>query len=519
MLDHHIQSELTNATWHFNAKRYTDAELIYKGILQRIPMQPDALFMLGAIAEIVGQPQKAVWFGQGAVNSCPNRAEFWNGLGAWHRQNGEIALAVYAFQRAVELAPAIAEYHSNLIFTAHYLYNFDEVTSECLRWESAHGQVKRCQHQERKPGKIRIGYVSHDLGMHSVSFFLLPLLRNHDRSRFHITCFAGPQDDDVTKRLKDKVDEWLVIEGVPDKAVSRLIRNKGIDILVDLSGHTAHNRLTLFAHKPAPVQVSWLGFPGPTGLSAIDFRITDHAADPLPGGSENLIRLPSTAWCFEPLSGSPPVATLPAIANGYVTFGCLSHISKISPLCMEMWALILNLCPNSRLILKSSSFRSSEVMLRFKNWFFDLGIDGDRIDFLPDTKEPLDHILTYNHIDIALDTFPYTGTTTTCEALWMGVPVVSLCGQHHISRVGHSLLNSLGAGGLSVATAEEYVATAVDLASDVERLAGARADLRQQMQSSAIMDGAAFARGVEAAMMDAIRILDDRTGCITRPSS
>jgi predicted O-linked N-acetylglucosamine transferase (SPINDLY family) len=290
---------------------------------------------------------------------------------------------------------------------------------------------------------------------------------------------------------------------MPDAEAADLIRADEIDVLVDLAGHSNGNRLMVFARKPAPVQVTYLGYPGTTGLSAIDYRITDAFADP-PGmteghHSEKLIRLAGCAWCYGPDSQNVPSES-PATQSGVVTFGCFNNLAKVNDRTLGLWARILDAVPGSRLLLKSIGFLSMDARRRVRESLCSQsGIGEERLDIRGPEDSHESHLALYREMDIALDTFPYHGTTTTCEALWMGVPVVTLAGRTHVSRVGVSLLTNVGLPELIAESEDDYVRMAVELARDVERLVSYRSNLRDGMLGSQLLDAPSFAREIEGA--------------------
>ncbi|MEM8829299.1 MAG: hypothetical protein AAGE96_08080, partial [Cyanobacteria bacterium P01_G01_bin.19] len=317
-----------------------------------------------------------------------------------------------------------------------------------------------------------------------------------------VFCYANNrQADGVTRRLQQLADGWREIHHLSDRSVAELIVQDEIDILVDLSGHTFGNRLGIFAYKPAPIQISYLGYPNTTGLTTIDYRLTDAYADP-PGitehlYSEKLVRMPHF-MCYQPPSNTPEIKALPAIANGYITFGSFNNLAKITPQTLDCWIEILQQVPNSRLFLKARSLQDSATCDRLYQTFQDAGISRDRLQLLSWTASSQEHLNSYNRVDIALDTFPYHGTTTTCEAMWMGVPVVSLAGNTHVSRVGVSLLSSVGLTEFIATSTEDYCHKAVALAKDIPKLAQIRQNLRSQIESSPLTGGKAFVRFLES---------------------
>jgi predicted O-linked N-acetylglucosamine transferase (SPINDLY family) len=431
-----------------------------------------------------------------------------NNLGNILLEQGRLEEAADIYRQADARAPALTDAYSNLLFSLNYLADLDADALYAAHREfgARHAAAETMPHgNDRDAARpLRIGYVSADFKRHSVSYFIEPLLQAHDRSRFSIYCYAVlAREDDVTARLQSHADAWRDITALDDAAAAAMIRADEIDILVDLSGHTGGNRLTLFAMKPAPVQVSWLGYPNTTGLAAIDYRITDARADP-PGEadrlhSETLVRLPRTFLCYRPSPDSPPVKGLPAIASGHVTFGSFNNLSKVTPQVLALWARILAELPDARLLLKSKPLSDAALRERVLSRFAELGVDPGRVTLSGVLAAASDHLDLYNQIDIGLDPFPYNGTTTTCEALWMGVPVLTLAGDRHAGRVGDSLLGAVGLEELVAPDQQAYVDKAVALAGDLERLAALRAGLRPRMQQSPLCDETGYTRELEAA--------------------
>ncbi len=462
----------------------------------------NALRECGRLVDAEGAYRQALFF-------RPDYAHARSNLALALEDMGRADDALVEHRRAVATASNDAAIHSNLILSLHHQPDVDAeaILQECRRWNARHAEPLRAAanlpSRDRSPDRVlRIGYVSPDLRRHPVANFLLPLLEAHDRRRVHVTCYAtGTKADDVTARLRAASDAWVLLAG-PDPVAAERIRDDRIDLLVDLSGHTGGHRLRLFALRPAPVQVTALGHPGTTGVDAIDARWTDDRVDPHglePAASERPMRVASGAWCFAPLEDGPEPGELPARSRGHVTFGSFNAVKRIGGPTLDLWLRLLRDLPASRMLLKSRSFRDPEVVRRFRDVFAGGGIASSRIDLLPDEPSAFDHLRTYDRVDIALDPFPHHGTTTTCEALWMGVPVITLAGRTHASRVGASLLAAVGLSSLVAGTPAEYVGHAARLAGDLDSLAAMRAGLRERMRSSPLMDAARFARGVEAA--------------------
>lgn len=347
--------------------------------------------------------------------------------------------------------------------------------------------------------RLRIGYVSADFRRHAMSDFLLPLLDHHDPARVEVYCYSNtPVSDGITRRCEELAPHWRDIVALPDAAAEDLIRREEIDILIDLSGHTSGNRLRLFARKPAPVQVTYLGYPGTTGLAQMDYRITDALADP-PGPSEahyreKLLRLPHSLWCFAPPLQMPEVGPLPASAAGQITFGSLNSAFKLTPHLVALWSRLLVALPESKLVL--AGVPAGPPRARISREFDTNGVDPRRLEF--HGFLPWEEFWALHHrIDIALDSFPSNGGATSCETLWMGVPLVNLAGEAFLSRAGLSILTTVGLPELVAHSPDEYLRIAQDLARDRVRLAQLRAGMRARMRASPLLAAAAFTRDLE----------------------
>ncbi|MBL8962869.1 MAG: tetratricopeptide repeat protein [Phycisphaeraceae bacterium] len=377
--------------------------------------------------------------------------------------------------------------------------------------ETAH--PPRPQSPPREParpgGSLRVGLVSPDFRTHSVAYFVEPLLRHLDRDRVEVTCYSTSKtQDQTTRRLKDLAAHWRPCAGLADAALADRIRSDRIDILFDLAGHTSDNSLPVFAMRPAPIQATWCGYPATTGLTAIDWRLVDSITDPAGSEShcvEKIMRMDPCFLCYQPPDASPPVGPSPAEAAGHVTFGSFNTLLKLNTRVVETWARILRETPGSKLMLKATQLADSRVRGWTVDRFAAAGIDPARIDVLEATASQHDHLALYHRMDIALDPFPYAGTTTTCEAMWMGVPVVTLAGRSHAGRVGLSLLSAVGMDELAAPDVDSYVALAVGLAGDRARTASLRASTRDRVASSVLCDGPAFAGRFESALHAMVR--------------
>ncbi|MDU0458554.1 MAG: glycosyltransferase [Geobacteraceae bacterium] len=425
---------------------------------------------------------------------------------------GQVNEAIAGLQSVVKNNPQNFKAHSNLLMAMNYSEQCsqEDIFVESLKWEPSHG-IQNCENsskdvvinrQERlSDRRIRIGFVSSDFRTHSVSYFFEPLLKYIDNDTFETYCYSDVEKPDaVTERLKSIAKHWIEIRNREDTDVIEEIHLDQIDILVDLAGHTGGNRLRVFSGRAAPIQVTWLGYPNTTGLATIDYRLTDEIADPVGADdrvhSESLIRLKNGFLCYQPLESSPEICPLACVTNGYITFGSFNNISKIAPTVFSVWARILRRVKNSRLLLKCHNFADQATTERFIKNFADFGITSDRIDLRPMIADPIEHLAVYHEIDIALDTFPYNGTTTTFETLWMGVPVITLSGKRHAARVGASILTHIGLPELIASSSCEYIDLAVGLASDLERLDNLHVSLRQILADSPLCDAQLFAKEV-----------------------
>ncbi len=433
-----------------------------------------------------------------------------NNLGNVFKDIGQVDEAIAAYRRALTFKPESLIIHSNLLFTLQFdpRHTPAEIYAEHRRWneERAAGLSRHIEphRNDRNPGRrLRIGYVSPDFRAHSVSYFFEPILTGHDPANVEVFCYsANPKVDAVTTRLQKLGHSWRAIYDLSDQQAAALVREDQIDILVDLTVHTGNNRLLLFARKPAPIQVTYLGYAGTTGLSVMDYRITDGLVDP-PGltdafHTERLVRLPRTQWCFQSPPESPPVGKTPCLSSGFITFGSGNTLAKMTPEVIALWARVLHAVPGSRLLIKSWNLGQPPVQRRVADLFDQHGIVRERLGFEGPgpTVEFLDF---FNKVDIILDTFPFNGGTISCLALWMGVPVVTMAQDRSVSRVGASILTNVGLPELIADTPEQYFTVAIGLAQNSERLEGLRQGMRKRLQASALMDQTGFVRDLEAA--------------------
>lgn len=485
------------------------AENAFRQAIALEPARPEAHNILGHTLLSQGRLGEASTCFHEALRLRPGYAPAHDNLGRLLRMQGRVPEAIASFRAALSLDPKPGT-HSNLLLALNYVPGLSsgEILAEHRAWAERHAEPVRPPSRPPQPapprtGRLRVGYVSPDFAHHAVASFFEPVLAAHDRPAFEIFCYANVlAPDAVTARLRGLAEHWRDIAPLSDEQAAELIRADKLDLLIDLAGHTARNRLLVFARKPAPVQATWLGYPNTTGLDAIDFRLTDAVSDPAgrtdSGYSEKLVRMPGPFSVYAPAAESPSVLDLPARETGAVTFGCFNNFAKVTAEVIALWARLLAATPGARLFLKSRGLDDADTAARVQREFAERGISAGRIELDGRELSVNAHLDLYRRVDIALDTFPYNGTTTTCEALWMGVPVVTLAGQTHVSRVGASLLTHLGAPDWIAATPEEYVRIARSLAEDGPTLATIRAGLRERMCASPLCDAAGFTRALEA---------------------
>ncbi|HEY1998922.1 tetratricopeptide repeat protein [Paraburkholderia sp.] len=442
---------------------------------------------------------------EAALAVDPNHSASHNNLGNVLKDCGALDRGIVHYRRAVQCDPANVVAHSNLAYALTFQAEHGEpVLEECRRWSAQHEAplaAARLPHtNDRTPERrLRIGYVGADFRDHCQSLFTVPLFAHHDHNQFEIYCYASVErPDDLTRRIDGYVDVWREVRALDDEQLAQQIRADGIDILVDLTMHMADGRPLLFARKPAPVQMAWLAYPGTTGIEAIDYRLTDPRLDPPSNDghyTERSVRLPDSFWCYDPLTQSPQVNPLPALTAGHLTFGCLNNPCKLTDRTLGMWSVVLAAVPNSRLLLMAPAGNAhADLARRIEQQ----GIDIQRVGFVP-FQPRADYLRTYHQIDLGLDTFPYNGHTTSLDSFWMGVPVVTRVGETAVGRGGLSQLFNLGLSELAAHTDDAFVRIVVELANDWPRLAALRHGLRSRMEQSPLMDGARFARHVEAA--------------------
>jgi len=461
---------------------------------------------LGVVLAGQGQYAAAAAEHRIALNCEPGNLAARNNLGVALLEQGLAAEAVAAFDDVLRADPSMRDAAGNRLYADIYSESDPRALHAAhAAWGKAMPAPPPLRPADGNPARrLRVGYVSPDFRRHSVSFFIEPILAAHDPAAVEVFCYADvARADAVTARLRAAAHHWRDVYGKSDDDVFHLIQGDGIDILVDLAGHTKGNRLAVFARRPAPVQVTAWGYPATTGLSAMDYRLCDAVTDPAVAADayavETLVRLVPGLHCYLPPDPAPPVADLPALTSGHVTFGSFNKLAKISPSTVAMWAGVLRAVPRSRLLLKTKPLAETETRARLERSFAMHGIAAARLDLRAWVPDDSGHLGLYNTVDIALDTFPYNGTTTTCEALWMGVPVLTMTGAGHAARVGASLLTQVGMTDWIADAPDMFAARAAGFAGDLEALAQVRRDLRARVRTSALCDAPAHARGVEAA--------------------
>ncbi len=531
--------------------RPQDAENGFRRAITLAPRYAEAHSNLGVLLREQGRLDEAIQHCRQATDLNPDQAELWSNLGMVEAKRHSYTQSADCFRRALTLdphcAPALTGLGNTLreqgelreaidwLLQSCDVSDFDHTRFACLLCTLNYAdhlspQVIAAQHQhfgtalqariaeqDLKTGpssndydperRLRLGFVSPDFRTHSCACFLLPLFEHLSGKQVEIHAYAEVmRPDTITQRFRSLASHWCDTTRLTDQELAEQIRFDHIDILIDCAGHTEGNRLPVFGLRPAPLQLTWLGYPNTTGLANMDYRFTDAFADPEEKGetdthyTERLLRLPRGFLCFQPLDSMPEISPLPASLNGYITFGCLNNFSKLTPAVLQLWAEILVAVPNSRLILKAAQLADANLCTRVRTLFTAQNVDAARLTLCGQTPSRAEHFAFYQRIDIALDPFPYNGTTTTCEALWMGVPVITLAGDHHAARVGVSLLSHTGLKQCIAHDTADYARIACELADNPDELAQLRQSLRIVLQDSALCDTVGFAQDFETCL-------------------
>ena len=481
----------------------------YRSALKIAPGFVEAHYNLGNVLCELGRLEEAVASYCNALKINPNVAVIHSNLGAALQELGRLEEALSSCRRALELEPGWAVVHSNLL--GMMVCTPGHTPSSCLAEAREYGRRVsktvtsrftnwRCAPQ---PQRLRVGIVSGDLHNHPVGFFLESLIAHLDPARIEL--IAYPTDthvDALTTRIRPHFSAWKSLFNLSDADAARLIHADGVHVLLDISGHTEQNRLPIFAWKPAPVQASWLGYFGTTGLAEMDYQLVDKVCVPEAqrgNFSEAVWYLPDSRWCFTAPEVDLPVASLPALENGYITFGCFQRLTKVGDEVLTVWGKILSALPTAKLRWQCTQFADPTVTAQFVERLRQHGIDPAQVTMLGGVSREA-YLAAHAEVDVILDTFPFPGGTTTCEALWMGVPTLTLAGDTLLARQGASMLTAAGLGDWVVTSAEDYIAKAVTLTSDIPKLAALRAGLRAQASTSPLFDAERFARNFEDAL-------------------
>lgn len=477
-----------------------DAVDRFRRALKLKPDYAEAYNNLSNVLLTQGKLEEAITCCQRALELKPDFANALNNLGNALKAQGSIQEALSCFRLAVELSPEDAEAHSNLLLSMQYS---EEATLPTLL--EAHRKFDAQYTAILRPSvpplfvsgnALRLGFVSADLGRHPVGNLAIRVFENLRDLNVETVCYSDRQaKDDLTQRFQQSATQWRDTVGLSDAALAEQIQDDRIDILFDLAGHTAHNRLLTFARKPAPIQITWIGYEGTTGLSSMDYLIADQYLIPAESEQfycEKILRMPESYVCYEPPQNSPPVGAPPLEQSKHVTFGSFNNLAKLTSQVIRVWSQILNRVQDARLVLKYRGLGDESVRNRFYEAFGSHGITSDRIDLLPSTGYD-DYLSAFHQLDFALDPFPFNGGATTCETLWMGVPIITCPGQTFPSRHSYSYLSTIGVTETIASNMDHYIDLAVELAHDTARLRALRAGLRGRMADSPLCDGKRFA--------------------------
>ncbi len=495
--------------------RFADAEAAYRESL-KVSENANAYSNLGVVVRHLGRAAEAEGYFARALELQPGISAAIGNLASLYFETGRREKGMDAYRTFRERAPGNPAALSNLLYHLHFdpAIPRETVFAEHGRFETLFASkvapLAAPENVRDAERVLRVGFVSSDFREHSVAYFLEGLFEHADRRRMMVLAYSDTLNTDaVTERLRSRVDGWCDSRGLNDAELAERVRGDGVDVWVDLAGHTAGCRLLAFARRPAPVQVSWLGYPDTTGTAAVGWRISDEVTEPAGDAdrfsTERLLRLPDGFHCYRAPECAPDVVPLPALKAGAVTFGSFNNIVKLTPETVALWAKVLLAVPGSRLVLKTGQAAEEVNTRRIRGWFAEHGVAEERVTLLPRTATTREHLSCYGEVDIALDPFPYNGTTTTCEALWMGVPVLALLGDRHCSRVTASLVGRVGLGDWVAATPEAFVALAAAKAGAVQALAALRSGLREQVRRSPLCDERGFAQAFEAGLRSAWR--------------
>ncbi|MHB8453981.1 MAG: tetratricopeptide repeat protein [Acidiferrobacterales bacterium] len=513
LVPNHVAAFKRLATTLHRLGKIEEAIVQYRNVLNFNSNDARILGNLSNAYRSIGELDQAETDQRRALQLDPSVPEGHNNLGNILKAKGRPTEAIACYRRAMDLDPCYAGANSNLLLCLNYLldYSSEQMLDEHRKWEQAHKLPAGPIHQndDDPERRLLIGYVSPDFRTHAVGYFVEPLLQFHESSEFEVVCYAEVmRPDEVTERMKGFVPKWRNTCGWSDVQLIDAIRADGVDILVDLAGHTADSRLRVFTAKPAPVQVSYLGYANTTGLSSVDYRFSDELTDPPADQefyTEKLVYLKTGFSCYMPPTAAPEITTLPSSRVGHVTFASFSNLFKINDSVLDLWCQVLDANPTSRLRIFRHLLKGG-VREALEQKFVKRGVDLGRVDLWNEIPEKyrqlpagLRHLGFYEDIDITLDTFPWNGHTISCESLWMGIPVVTLFGERHAGRIGASVLHAIGLPSLVASSCGDYINIATRLANNTTELAQLRRSLREQMQNSPLCNGREFTLAVENA--------------------
>jgi predicted O-linked N-acetylglucosamine transferase (SPINDLY family) len=488
---------------HFSMRRYPQALGNYDAALRLRPDNAIAHLCRSMVLEAGGELDQALEANARALALDPELAEAISNQGSLLVSARQLEAAVQCFRKACELKPDLANARSSLLYALIFMRDVEpeQVREEALRWNQQHAAglpTYRHSVPGAAPRRLRLGYVSSDLRNHAVANFMEPVLQSHDGKAFDVHCYhCSPLYDAVSKTLSRHVKHWVDASRLSAEALAQRIHEDRIDVLVDLAGHTAGNRLLSFARRPAPVQFTYLGYPGTTGLGAMDYRITDIYTDPPEAQAhytENLLRLPHSLWCYRPAAGMPSISPLPASHRGHLTLGSFNGFRKLDRRSVELWAKLMRAVPDARLVV--ATVPEGAARSAFLEEMVALGVGAARIDILGNLSS-LEFWNGLASVDIALDPVSVNGATTSCESLWLGVPVLSRVGGRFLERAGLSILSTAGLPEFACETDEACVELVQGLAADLPRLAALRAGMRAQLRPTTLIDAKAFTRSLE----------------------
>lgn len=503
-LSDNIKIKINLGTVLHKLGRYSKAISMYEDVLKIEPQNIGILNNLCAIKLLYGKLSEAKTIAEKVIEIDPNYIDPYINLGNISKDMGDIPKAIEYYKKALTIDPHNSTAISNMLLAFHYIpYDNNFIFNQHLLWEKQIKplNVEHSDHTLSLDRKINIGYLSGDFKKHSVSYFIHPILANHNLTNFNIYCYSDViNPDPVTIKFKNYPVNWRDIHKLYDEDVFKLIQNDQIDILVDLAGHAGNKRLKVFSKGAAPIQITYCGYPDTSGLTKMNYRITDNIADPNGNDcfyTEELIRFSNCFLCYRPSNDAPEVNETPAIRNGYITFGSFNHLSKLSDETIELWSTILSKLPDSKLLLKAKQFSDELIKDKVIEKFKKFKIKEEKVQLISHVSNHNEHLACYNKIDLALDPFPYNGTTTTCEALWMGVPVITLLGNNHAGRVGASLLTNIGLKSFIASDKNRYIEIIDFLTKDLSTLNKLRLGIRNALVASPICDAKKFTAELE----------------------